>query len=68
MLCGGKDYRPDDSFKELPDFAHKDDKGKTVDSAGVAVLWEVLPAKYTRQVQYLSDGRSWLNYSTLRKP
>ena len=67
MLCGGKDYRPDDSFKELPDYARKDDKGKPVDSAGVAVLWEVLPAKYTRQVQYLSDGRSWLNYSTLEK-
>ena len=69
MLCGGKMYRPDDSFKELPDYARKDEKGEPVDTAaaGVAVLWEVLPAKYTRQVHYLSDGTSWLNYSTLEK-
>ena len=67
MLCGGKMYRPDDSFKELPDYAREGKMGKPVDTAGVAVLWEVLPAKYTRQVHYLSDGTSWLNYSTLEK-
>ena len=67
MLCGGKMYRPDDPFKELTDYERKDEKGEIVDTAGVAVLWEVLPAKYTRQVQYLSDGTGWLNYSTLEK-
>ena len=65
MLCGGKMYRPDDNFKELPDYAREDEKGKPVDTAGVAVLWEVLPAKYLRQVCYLSNGTSWLNYATL---
>ena len=67
MLCGGKMYRPDDDFKELPDYEREDEMGKPVDTAGVAVLWEVLPAKYIRQVQYLSKGTAWLNYSTLRK-
>ena len=67
MLCGGKMYRPDDSFKELTDYEHNDEKGEPVDTAGVAVLWEVLPAKYTRQVHYLSKGTSWLNYSTLEE-
>ena len=67
MLCGGKMYRPDEPFKELTDYKRKDEKGELVDTAGVAVLWEVLPAKYTRQVQYLSEGTSWLNYSTLEK-
>ena len=67
MLCGGKMYRPDDPFKELTDYERKDEKGEIVDTAGVAVLWEVLPAKYTRQVEYLSDGQAWLNYSTLKK-
>ena len=67
MLCGGKMYRPDDSFKELPDYEREDEKGEPVDTAGVAVLWEVLPARYTRQVQYLSKGISWLNYPMLKK-
>ena len=67
MLCGGKMYQPDDPFKELTDYERKDEKGEIVDTAGVAVLWEVLPAKYMRQVQYLSDGRAWLNYSTLKE-
>ena len=67
MLCSGKMYRPDDSFKELPDYARKDENGEPVDTSGVVVLWEVLPAKYTRQVHYLSEGTSWLNYSTLEK-
>ena len=67
MLCGGKMYRPDDPFKELTDYERKDEKGEIADTAGVAVLWEVLPAKYMRQVQYLSDGQAWLNYSTLEK-
>ena len=65
MLCGGKMYQPDDSFKELPDYVRKDEQNEPVDTAGVAVLWEVLPAKYMRQVHYLSDGTSWLNYATL---
>ena len=67
MLCGGKMYRPDDSFKELTDYEREDEKGEPVDTAGVAVLWEVLPARYTRQVHYMRDGTSWLNYSTLEK-
>ena len=67
MLCGGKMYQPDDKFKELPDYERKDEQNEPVGNAGVAVLWEVLPAKYTRQVHYLSDGRSWLNYSTLEE-
>ena len=67
MLCGGKMYRPDEPFKELTDYKRKDEKGELVDTAGVAVLWEVLPAKYTRQVQYLSEGTPWLSYSTLEK-
>ena len=67
MLCGGKMYQPDDPFKELKDYECKNEKGEIVDTAGVAVLWEVLPAKYIRQVQYLSDGTGWLNYSTLEK-
>ena len=67
MLCGGKKYRPDEPFKELTDYERKNEKGEQVNTAGVAVLWEVLPAKYTRQVQYLSEGRPWLNYSTLEK-
>ena len=54
MLCGGKMYRPDDSFKELPDYTRKDEKGEPVDNSGVVVLWEVLPAKYTRQVATIS--------------
>ena len=67
MLCGGKMYRPDESFKEVTDYKHKDEKDKPVDTGGVAVLWEVLPAKYTRQVHYLSKGTSWLNYPMLKK-
>ena len=67
MLCGGKMYQPDDPFKELTDYERKDEKGEIVDTAGVAVLWEVLPAKYTRQVHYLSKGTAWLNCSILKK-
>ena len=67
MLCGGKMYQPDNRFKDLPDYTREDEAGKPVDNAGVAVIWEVLPAKYTRQVQYLSNGTSWLNYSTLEQ-
>ena len=69
MMCGGKMYQPDDKFKELPDYVRKDEKDEPVDldSAGVVVLWEVLPAKYTRQVHYLTNGRSWLNDSTLEE-
>ena len=47
-------------FKELPDYSHKDEKGKVViinTSGRIVVLWEVLPAKYTRQAaHYLSVG------------
>ena len=67
MLCGGKMYQPDDSFKELRDYTDEYAKDKPVHSAGVAVLCEVLPAKYTRQVHYLSKGTSWLNYPMLKK-
>ena len=67
MLCGGKMYQPADKFKELSDYTREGEKGKLVDTAGVAVLWEVLPAKYMRQVCYQSDGTSWLNYSTLEQ-
>jgi len=67
MISGGKMYQPDDSFQELPDFAHKDENGQPVDTAGVAILWEVLPARYMRQVHYLSKGTSYLNYSQLEE-
>ena len=67
MLCGGKLYRPDSSFVELPDYTREDEKGIAVDTSGVVVLWEVLTAKYIRQAHYLSSGTSWLNYSTLEK-
>ena len=53
MLCGGIMYRPDDSFKDLHDNEHKNAKDKSLNT-GVTVLLEVLPAKYMRQVQYLS--------------
>ena len=66
MLCGGKMYRPDDSFKELKDNEHKNAKDKP-QNTGVTVLWEVLPAKYMRQIQYLSKGTSWLNYPMIKK-
>ena len=62
MLCGGKMYRPDDPFKELHNNELKDKPVNT----GVTVLWEVLPAKYMRQVQYLSKGTSWLNYPMIK--
>jgi len=67
MISGGKMYQPDDSFQELPDFARKDENGQPVDTAGVAILWEVLPARYMRQVHYLSEGTSYLNYSRLEE-
>ena len=67
MISGGKMYQPDDSFRELPDFARKDENGQPVDTAGVAILWEVLPARYMRQVHYLSEGTSYLNYSRLEE-
>ena len=63
MLSGGKTYQPDDSFKELS--CNKDKSGHPVDTAGVAILWEVLPAKYVRQVHYLRDGKAWLSYDTI---
>ena len=62
MLCGG--------IKEVTDRKHKDEKvdtGEIIDTTGVSILWEVLPAKYMRQVQYLSGGEAWLNYSTIKK-
>ena len=67
MISGGKMYQPDDSFQQLPDFARKDENGQPVDTAGVAILWEVLPARYMRQVHYLSEGTSYLNYSQLEE-
>ena len=65
MLSGGKMYQPDDSFKELSCADIVDRNGQPVDTAGVAILWEVLPAKYMRQVHYLSGGTSYMNYSRL---
>ena len=67
MLSGGKMYQPDDSFNELPDFAHKTENYQPVDTAGVTILWEVLPARYMRQVHYLSEGTLYLNYSRLEE-
>ena len=54
MLCGGKQYRPDDIFVGLPDYKHKDEKDIAMDTSGVVVLWEVLTAKYIRQACTLS--------------
>ena len=67
MISGGKGFNPDESLDGLPDYPRKDDKGEYVDKAGVVVLWEVLPAKYLRHIQYLSPGTAWLNYSTLEE-
>ena len=67
MLSGGKMYQPDDSFKELPDYPRKDRRGQPVDTAGVAILWEVIPAKYVRQLHYLRDGEAWSSYDMLKK-
>jgi len=67
MLSGGKMYQPDDGFQNLPDFPCKGRVGQPVDKAGVAILWEVLPAKYMRQVHYLGEGTSYLNYSRLKE-
>ena len=63
MLSGGKFYQPDDSFKELS----KDSSDQSLHNAGVVILWEVLPAKYVRQVHYLRDGKAWLNYDRFMK-
>ena len=67
MLSGGKMYQPDDGFKHLPDFTCKNRVGQPVDKSGVAILWEVLPARYMRQVHYLGEGTSYLNYSRLKE-
>ena len=67
MLSGGKMYQPDDSFKELPDYPRKDRRGQPVDTSGVAILWEVIPAKYVRQLHYLRDGEAWSSYDSLQK-
>ena len=39
----------------------------SADKSGVVILWEVLPAKYMKQAQYLHDGSSWQSYSSLEK-
>ena len=67
MLSGRKMYQPDDSFKELPDYQRKDKMGQSVNTAGVVVLWEVIPAKYVRQLHYLRDGEAWSSYDSLQK-
>ena len=67
MLSGGKMYQPDDSFKELPDYPRKDRRGQPVDTAGVAILWEVIPSKYVCQLHYLRDGEAWSSYDSLQK-
>ena len=64
---GGKMYQPDDSFQELPDFACKDENGQPVDTAGDAILWEALPARYMQQIHYVSKGTSYLNYFQLEE-
>ena len=64
IISGGKPYQPDDSFKELSDHSVSN---HSVDKSGVVILWEVLPAKYMRQTQYLHDGSSWQSYSSLEK-
>ena len=64
MISGGKMYQADDSFKELSDHSVSN---HSADKSGVVILWEVLPAKYTRQAQYLHDGSSWQSYSSLEK-
>ena len=61
MLSGGKMYQPDYSYKELASFSGGDE------NTGVVVLWEVLPAKYMRQVHYLCEGTSYLNYFNLKE-
>jgi len=62
IISGGKMYQqPDDNFKEV---AHDN---KTMDTSVFVALWEVLPAKYMQQVQYLSDGSIWQNYSRLEE-
>jgi len=67
MLSGGKMYHHDNSFKELSDCSQKDRNGHPMGTAGVAILWEVLPAKYVRQVHYLRDGKAWMSYDRLKK-
>ena len=62
IVSGGKMYRPEESFTELLD-SETDEMNTSV----VTVLWEVLPAKYMHQVQYLCDRPSWENYSSLKK-
>ena len=64
MISGGKMYQPDNSFKDL---SHDDKTNQPMDTSVIVVLWEVLPARYMQQVQYLSDGSSWQNYSRLEK-
>ena len=46
MLCGGKMYQPDDSFKKLKDYTDEYAKDKPVHAADVTILCEVFPAKY----------------------
>ena len=67
IISGGKEFITDESLYGLLDYPRKDEKGGCVNKAGVVVLWEVLPAKYLRHVQYLSPGKAWLNYSTLEE-
>ena len=67
MISGGKDFEPDESLDGLPHYPQEYEKVECVDKAGVVVLWDVLPAKYLRHVQYLSSGKAWLNYSTLEE-
>ncbi|XP_065919794.1 leucine-rich repeat serine/threonine-protein kinase 2-like [Dysidea avara] len=64
MLSGGKMYQPDDSFKI---FANKNENSKPVDTANITILWEVLPTKYMRQVHYLREGTSYLDYFNLKE-
>ena len=67
MISGGKNFKPDESLSDLPNYPRENEKGECVDKAGVVILWEVLSAKYFRHVEYLSPGKAWLNYSTLEE-
>jgi len=66
MLSGGKDYTTGETLEDLPGYHCKNEKGEPIDNAGVIILWEVLPAKYLRHVEYLCSGQVWLNDSTLQ--
>ena len=46
--------------------SYDDKPNEPIKTSVVVVLWEILPAKYMQQVQYLSDGSSW--QALLKRP